>query len=61
MGFMNVGANVCEWAELPSDNGHHATVGGTWWYGRRQMKANYGATKPKGMAAVYVGFRYISD
>ena len=60
-GLYDMGANVWEWAKLPSDNGHQATMGGSWWYGQRQMKANYGATKPEGMAVVYVGFRCISD
>ena len=60
-GLYDMGANVWEWAKLPSDNGHQATMGGSWWYGKRQMRANYGATKPKGMAVVYIGFRCISD
>ena len=60
-GLYDMGANVWEWAKLPSDNGHQATMGGSWWYGQRQMKADYGATKPEGMAVVYVGFRCISD
>ena len=38
-----------------------AIMGGSWWYGAAQMKADYGATKPRGMAAVYIGFRCISD
>ena len=60
-GLYDMGANVWEWAKLPSDNGHQATMGGSWWYGKRQMQANYGATKPEGMAVVYIGFRCVSD
>jgi len=36
-------------------------MGGSWWYGATQMKADYGATKPRDMAAIYIGFRCISD
>ena len=60
-GLYDMGANVWEWAILPSDNGHQATMGGSWWYGQRQMRADYETTKPEGMAVVYIGFRCISD
>ena len=40
-GLYDMGANVWEWAKLSSDR-HQATMGGSWWYGKRQMRANYG-------------------
>ena len=59
-GLFDMGANVWEWAR--SDQGAiAATMGGSWWYGAAQMKAHYGATKPRDMAAIYIGFRCISD
>ena len=75
-GLYDMGANVWEWARISdtrisdtriSDtgiskySGEQATMGGSWWYGKRQMRADYGATKPHDMAAVYIGFRCISD
>ena len=60
-GLYDMGANVWEWAKLPSVKGHQATMGGSWWYGQLQMQANYGAIKPENMAVVYIGFRCISD
>ncbi len=57
-GLFDMGANVWEWAGL--DHGQSAaTMGGSWWYGTAQMKADYGATKPRDMAAIYIGFRCI--
>ena len=60
-GLYDMGANVWEWAELSNSIGQQATMGGSWWYGARQMQADYGATKPQDMAVVYIGFRCISD
>ena len=60
-GLYDMGANVWEWAELANSIGQQATMGGSWWYGARQMQADYGATKPQDMAVVYIGFRCISD
>ena len=60
-GLYDMGANVWEWAILSSSNGQQATMGGSWWYGERQMQADYSATKPKDMAVVYIGFRCISE
>lgn len=59
-GLFDMGANVWEWAVIGDDH-EQATMGGSWWYGARQMQADYGATKPRDMAAVYIGFRCISD
>ena len=58
-GLFDMGANVWEWASL-GDGQQQATLGGSWWYGARQMQADYGATKPRDMAAVYIGFRCIT-
>ena len=60
-GLYDMGANVWEWAKLSNSNGQQATMGGSWWYGARQMQADYGATKPQDMAVVYIGFRCISE
>lgn len=59
-GLHDMGANVWEWA-TSGDGPHQATMGGSWWYGAAQMAADYGATKPRDMAVVYIGFRCISD
>ena len=58
-GLFDMGANVWEWASL-GDGQAQATMGGSWWYGDEQMKADYGATKPRDMAVVYIGFRCIN-
>ncbi len=59
-GLYDMGANVWEWATA-GDRRQQATMGGSWWYGDTQMTADYGATKPRDMAVVYIGFRCISD
>jgi sulfatase modifying factor 1 len=55
-GLFDMGANVWEWARIGAGQ-QQATMGGSWWYGAAQMQAHYGATKPRDMAVVYVGFR----
>ena len=61
-GLYDMGANVWEWARLSYENNSvQATMGGSWWYGSRQMRADYKATKPQNMAAVYIGFRCIKE
>jgi sulfatase modifying factor 1 len=55
-GLFEMGANVWEWASI-GESQQQATMGGSWWYGARQMQADYGATKPRDMAVVYIGFR----
>jgi len=57
-GLFDMGANVWEWAVI-GEGSHQATMGGSWWYGVRQMEADYGATKPRDMGVVYIGFRCI--
>jgi len=59
-GLHDMGANVWEWA-TSGDGRQQATMGGSWWYGKAQMTADYGATKPRDMAVVYIGFRCIRD
>jgi sulfatase modifying factor 1 len=59
-GLFDMGANVWEWA-TSGDGRQQATMGGSWWYGKAQMKADYRATKPRDMAVVYIGFRCIAD
>ena len=54
-----MGANVWEWVDIP-DKLNKGTRGGSWWYGARQMKADYNATKPRDMAVVYIGFRCVN-
>ena len=55
-GLYDMGANVWEWTD---DGGasENPTRGGSWWYGSGRMRAENRATKPKKMAAVYIGFR----
>lgn len=55
-GLFDMGANVWEWVD--SGPGTDAiTRGGSWWYGAFRMHRSDVATKPKGTAAVYIGFR----
>lgn len=61
-GLYDMGANVWEWTDIDSDNGTtKGTRGGSWWYGKMQMSRNHRATKPRDMAAVYIGFRCVRD
>jgi formylglycine-generating enzyme required for sulfatase activity len=55
-----MGANVWEWVDTKS-TASKGTRGGSWWYGKEQMKVNYVASKPRGMSAVYIGFRCAKD
>ena len=59
-GLFDMGANVWEWTEDGGDE-HKGTRGGSWWYGASRMVAGERATKPKGMAVVYIGFRCARD
>jgi len=59
-GLYDMGANVWEWVNIENED-EKGTRGGSWWYGTRQMQADYRATKPRDMAVVYIGFRCIKD
>lgn len=59
-GLYDMGANVWEWTQL-SDSDQQGTRGGSWWYGTQQMSRDHRASKPRDMAAVYIGFRCVKD
>lgn len=59
-GLFDMGANVWEWVDI-ANRESKGTRGGSWWYGARQMQADYDATKPRGMSVVYIGFRCVKD
>ncbi|PIT77695.1 formylglycine-generating enzyme family protein [Limnohabitans sp. B9-3] len=60
-GLYDMGANVWEWTSdnPPNDpqGRERRTVGGSWWYGAHNMKADVQAFKPADLYVVYVGFR----
>ena len=55
-----MGANVWEWANIENKI-TKATKGGSWWYGKEQMRLSYQARKNKNMSAVYIGFRCVKN
>jgi formylglycine-generating enzyme required for sulfatase activity len=59
-GLFDMGANVWEWAS-DAQGGERRTMGGSWWYGARQMSADVVAWKPADFHAVYIGFRCVYD
>lgn len=59
-GLYDMGSNVWEWVDIEDENSK-GIRGGSWWYGRAQMQADYKATKPRDMAVVYIGFRCARD
>jgi len=62
-GLYDMGANVWEWTtDSPDSKGRERrTVGGSWWYGAFNMKADVQAFKPADFYAVYIGFRCLYD
>ena len=55
-----MGANVWEWANIENKR-NKATKGGSWWYGKEQMRLSHKARKDKNMSAVYIGFRCVKN
>ena len=62
-GLYDMGANVWEWTtdSAGSKGCERRTVGGSWWYGAFNMKADVQAFKPADFYAVYIGFRCLYD
>ena len=73
-GLFDMGANVWEWTtDSPAGNQgtgkdrsnqrqiDRRTVGGSWWYGAFNMKADVQAYKPADFYAVYIGFRCVYE
>ena len=60
-GLYDMGANVWEWTTDATDSKgrERRTVGGSWWYGAFNMKADVQAFKPADFYAVYIGFRCV--
>jgi formylglycine-generating enzyme required for sulfatase activity len=59
-GLFDMGANVWEWT-TDARGSERRTVGGSWWYGAFNMKADVQAYKPADFYAVYIGFRCVYD
>jgi formylglycine-generating enzyme required for sulfatase activity len=57
-GLLDMGANVWEWAS-DARGAERRTLGGSWWYGASQMRADVSAWKDADFAAVYIGFRCV--
>lgn len=57
-GLYDMGANVWEWVS-DARGEERRTMGGSWWYGPEQMRADVDAWKPANFAAVYIGFRCV--
>jgi formylglycine-generating enzyme required for sulfatase activity len=62
-GLYDMGANVWEWTTDATDPSgrERRTVGGSWWYGAFNMKADVKAFKPADFYAVYIGFRCVYE
>ena len=59
-GLYDMGANVWEWVNS-GEGEQKVTAGGSWWYDAFRMHRNDRATKPRGTAVVYIGFRCAQD
>ncbi|ALK88500.1 formylglycine-generating enzyme family protein [Limnohabitans sp. 63ED37-2] len=59
-GLYDMGANVWEWT-TDEQGGQRRTVGGSWWYGAFNMKADVQAFKAADVYVVYLGFRCAYD
>jgi len=57
-GLFDMGANVWEWVQ-DAQGEERRTMGGSWWYGAHQMRADVVAYKPASFYAVYIGFRCV--
>lgn len=57
-GLLDMGANVWEWAS-DARGTERRTLGGSWWYGASQMRAEVNAWKEGDFTAVYIGFRCV--
>ena len=57
-GLFDMGANAWEWAS-DARGAERRTLGGSWWYGASQMRAEVSAWKDADFAAVYIGFRCV--
>ncbi|MBA4263484.1 MAG: hypothetical protein C0453_00255 [Comamonadaceae bacterium] len=59
-GLYDMGANVWEWVS-DTQGGDRRTMGGSWWYGAEQMRAEVNAWKAADFYAVYIGFRCVAQ
>lgn len=57
-GLYDMGANAWEWVSDAQGN-ERRTMGGSWWYGADQMRAEVNAWKAADFYAVYIGFRCV--
>jgi formylglycine-generating enzyme len=58
-GLFDMGANVWEWVD-DTRGSERRTMGGSWWYGPDQMRAEVSAWKAADFYAVYIGFRCVT-
>lgn len=57
-GLHDMGANAWEWVS-DAQGLERRTMGGSWWYGADQMRAEVNAWKAADFYAVYIGFRCV--